>query len=209
VSYLSRLIASGERVLYQTRRHRLVLLRAIGLPLALAVVGLGLLGAYGVLETDRSAPAILWSGLAALILGLVLALPGYLRWRAEQYVVTDRRVLQVEGVLSKRVLDSSLHQVNDVLLTQSFWGRLLDFGTIEILTASEAGVNRLDWIPRPLRFKRAMLDAKAPSGSADRVESPAPASIASQLAELEGLRQKGLLSESEYKAKRAEILTRI
>jgi uncharacterized membrane protein YdbT with pleckstrin-like domain len=208
VSYLSRLIASGERVLYQTRRHRLVLLRAIGLPLALAVVGLGLLGAYSVWETDPS-PAILWSGLAALILGLVLALPGYLRWRAEQYVVTDRRVLQVEGVLSKRVLDSSLHQVNDVLLTQSFWGRLLDFGTIEILTASEAGVNRLDWIPRPLRFKRAMLDAKAPSGSAERVESPAPAGIASQLAELEGLRQKGLLSENEYKAKRAEILARI
>ncbi|HEX9636820.1 MAG TPA: PH domain-containing protein [Acidobacteriota bacterium] len=211
MAYLDQLIASSERVLYRTRRHRLVLLRACGLALALAALGLGVAVGFSVWAAHQPAARTgLWSGLALLILGLGLALPAYLRWHCELYVVTDRRVLQAEGVLSKRVLDSNLAKVNDVLLTQSFWGRLLNYGSIEILTASEAGVNRLDWIPRPLKFKRAMLDAKAHGEPAEpQDDRPGPQRLADQLAQLEELRKKGLLQEAEYKAKRAEILSRI
>jgi len=69
-------------------------------------------------------------------------------------------VIQVEGVLNKKVTDSSLEKVNDVVLTQSVFGRMFGFGDLEILTASESGISRFRMLVEPVRFKRAMLDAK-------------------------------------------------
>jgi uncharacterized membrane protein YdbT with pleckstrin-like domain len=75
-------------------------------------------------------------------------------------VITDRRVIQMRGVLNKEVSDSILDKLNDVKTDQSFLGRIFGYGDIEILTASEAGVNMLRMINDPLGFKRAMLNAK-------------------------------------------------
>jgi hypothetical protein len=78
----------------------------------------------------------------------------------EEYVVTTRRVLQLEGVINKRVLDSSLEKINDAVLTQSLFGRLFGFGDLDILTAAETGISRLRMLRQADDFKRAMLDAK-------------------------------------------------
>ena len=86
---------------------------------------------------------------------------GFLSWRMNVYVLTNRRVIEVTGVISKKVSDSSLEKLTDVVLTQSIFGRLLHYGDIEVLTASAgAGVNDLKQIGRPLEFKQAMLNAK-------------------------------------------------
>jgi hypothetical protein len=83
-----------------------------------------------------------------------------LRWTNEEFVVTSRRVLQSEGVVNKRVVDSSLEKINDAVLTQSIFGRMFGFGDLDILTASESGISRLRMLRQPDDFKRAMLDAK-------------------------------------------------
>src|SRR3970040_80145 len=64
-------------------------------------------------------------------------------WWNRQYVITSRRVIQVSGTFNKRVTDSSLEKVNDVKMVQSFFGRLFDFGDLELLTASEAVIDKL------------------------------------------------------------------
>jgi uncharacterized membrane protein YdbT with pleckstrin-like domain len=81
-------------------------------------------------------------------------------WTSRQYIVTDWRVIQISGVFSKEVTDSSLEKVNDVKLEQSFVGRLLDYGDLEILTASELGINRFSHVGQPIHLKTAMLNAK-------------------------------------------------
>jgi hypothetical protein len=83
-----------------------------------------------------------------------------LRWTNEEFIVTSRRVLQSEGVINKRVVDSSLEKINDAVLTQSIFGRIFGFGDLDILTASESGISRLRMLRQPDDFKRAMLDAK-------------------------------------------------
>jgi uncharacterized membrane protein YdbT with pleckstrin-like domain len=100
-----------------------------------------------------------WIGVGLLAVGALVALPAILRWVTEVYLVTDRRVIRVEGVLRKQVLDSGLAKVNDVRLTQTVPGRLLGYGTLEIITASESGINRLEFLPRPMEFKKAMMAA--------------------------------------------------
>jgi uncharacterized membrane protein YdbT with pleckstrin-like domain len=221
MSYVESLLASGERVVLRTRRHGIVLVRTIGVALIVILAGLGMAVFFG-FQSGRSdmAPVAVWGGLALALLGGLAALPAWLRWRSEEYLVTDRRVIQVEGVFQKRVLDSSLDKVNDVLLAQSVAGRLLGYGTIEILTASEQGINRLETIPDPLGFKRAMLEARSappaitgtPAAAASppvgtvAASTPAAPGAAARLAELEEMRRRQLVSEDEYRAKRQQIL---
>jgi uncharacterized membrane protein YdbT with pleckstrin-like domain len=210
MGYLENLLASGERVVHRTRRHVIVLTRTVGGALVVVAVGLGLAAFFGFFS-DGGALWAVWGGLALAAIGLVAAFPAWLRWRSEQYVVTDRRVIQVEGIFQKQVLDSSLNMVNDVLLKQSLFGRLLGYGTIEILTASEHGINRLETLPDPLGFKRAMLEARgAPAVSPAVAGMPLAASTstdaAGRLAQLDEMKRRGLVSADEYQAKRRQIL---
>ena len=66
----------------------------------------------------------------------------------------------MDGTVNKNVIDSSLEKVNDVRLTQSVLGRMLNYGDVEILTASELGTNLFQRIGSPIQFKTAMLNEK-------------------------------------------------
>jgi len=132
-------------------------------------------------------------------------------WYNRQYIVTNRRVIQISGVFSKDVVDSSLEKVNDVKMNQTFWGRLFDYGDIEILTASEIGVNLFKRIGEPVKFKTAMLNAKEQMGFNDesRVEGHTTKDIPTLIAELDELRKKGIVSEEEFQKKKKELLEKM
>ena len=63
-------------------------------------------------------------------------------WSAQDYLVTNRRVIKVEGILNKHSADSSLEKINDAVLDQSIFGRMLGYGDLDILTATEESVDR-------------------------------------------------------------------
>ncbi len=134
----------------------------------------------------------------------------YLIWANRKFIVTTRRVIQIAGVFSKNVTDSSLDKVNDVKMEQSFLGRLLDYGDIEILTASELGANLFRRLGRPIRFKTAMLNAKenmekGQASGGKRRGTDVPGLIA----QLDELRQQGVLTEEEFQKKKAELLAKL
>jgi uncharacterized membrane protein YdbT with pleckstrin-like domain len=217
LSYVDDLLAPGETVLHRTRRHWVLLLRWVGGSLVLAALGVAMALLYGFTVADpTSASWGAWAGVALVAVAAFVALPAWLRWANEIYLVTNRRVVQVEGVLSKRTLDSGLAKINDVRLSQSLWARVLGYGTLEILTASESAINRLEYLPAPLAFKKAMMDAAGsvaqpgPRVVEDRAPEPAGhRTAADRLAELEELRRQQLLSEEEYRKKREEILREV
>jgi uncharacterized membrane protein YdbT with pleckstrin-like domain len=130
-------------------------------------------------------------------------------WTNLQFIVTTRRVVHVKGVFNKSVIDSSLEKVNDVKMEQSYLGRVFDYGDIEILTASELGVNKFAFIEQPVKFKTAMLNAKAQleQGEIGRGQ-PAP-DIPGLIAELDTLRKQGVLTEAEFQQKKAELLAKM
>jgi hypothetical protein len=136
----------------------------------------------------------------------------FLIWYNRQYIVTNRRVIQTAGVFSKDVVDSSLEKVNDVKLSQSFWGRLFDYGDIEILTASEVGANVFRSIGEPIKFKTAMLNAKERLGFESELGvQPVQGTrdIPALIAGLDDLRKRGILSEAEFQEKKAELLAKM
>ena len=94
-------------------------------------------------------------------------------------------------------------------MKQSFFGRIFDFGDIEIMTASELGINKFTTIAKPIQFKTAMLDAK------ERLEVPAQMMVQSSpdiptlIGQLDNLRKQGVISEEEFQAKKAQLLGKL
>jgi hypothetical protein len=159
MSYADSLLATGERILHRERQHWLVLIWGARLPIVAIVLGIVLL----VLSSTVSGfpnQVIFWAGAILFIGGLAFLVWATLRYLAQEYVLTNRRVIEVQGVVNKRSTDSSLEKINDAILTQSIFGRVFGFGDLEVLTASEAGIERFRMIVNPILFKKAMMDAK-------------------------------------------------
>ena len=159
MSYADSLLSTGERITHRARQHWLVLLWGARLPIAAIVAALLLVVLSGnVTGTARDLLSLLTAVL--FVGGLAFLLWATLRYLNTEFILTNRRVVQVEGVVNKRATDSSLEKINDAVLTQSIFGRVFGFGDLDILTAAEAGIERFRMIVDPIGYKRAMLDAK-------------------------------------------------
>jgi uncharacterized membrane protein YdbT with pleckstrin-like domain len=160
MSYADSLLATGERVNHRERQHWLVLVWGARLPILSILAALLL-----IILSSNVGPGTFYTLLSVLTLVLFLGGLAFLAWATlrylnQEYVLTNRRVIEVQGVVNKRSTDSSLEKINDAILTQSIFGRILGFGDLEVLTASEAGIERFSMIVNPIGFKKAMMDAK-------------------------------------------------
>lgn len=205
--YLESLLGQNEKVLLTTRQHTFILLSAIAAEIL--VIGLILAGVTALAALLLPLAAF---GYLLLILPIAKGTYDFLNWRQLQYVITNRRVIQLSGIFSKRVSDSSLEKVNDVQMTQSFFGRMFNYGDVEILTASELGANNFRRIANPVRFKTAMLDAKEGMGYTEGPPAGRPSysdDIPAIIAELDGLRSKGVITEQEFQDKKRDLLKKM
>ena len=214
MGYIEGLLGDNEQIVVRTRRHWMVLASNFlgNLILGIAIVFVTLLA------TAVAGPFLgpLAPVLLALLLLLIFPFFSFLRdlldlWN-EEYMVTTRRVIQAEGTINKPVIDSSLEKVNDVVLNQSLLGRLLDYGDIEIMTASEIGVNKLEKIASPVKFKTEMLNQKEAMGNEDdfgRRGASRNDDVPSLIADLDNLRKQGVLTEAEFQQKKAELLAKM
>jgi uncharacterized membrane protein YdbT with pleckstrin-like domain len=216
-SYLNKLMGDNEQILMVAHRHWTILALEILSESILAIAVIVLVTLLLIFSPVLGPLVIVGPFFALGYLLLVFPLASITRdvsvWSNRKYIITSRRVIQLSGVFNKDVTDSSLEKVNDVKLDQSVWGRLLNYGDVEILTASDLGVNKFTTIANPVSFKTAMLNAKnkldtpnygAPAPSA----APAP-DVPALIAQLDGLRQHGVLTEAEFQAKKAQLLAKM
>lgn len=207
MGYVESLLAANEIIVVKTRQHWIVLAKSffVNSVLLIVVVLLALI------------PILKRFDILGILIALFTILPigafavRYLQWWNEEYLVTNRRVIQAEGIINKHVIDSSLEKVNDVVLDQSFLGRLFDYGNIEILTASEGGVNRLHQIAAPVKFKTEMHNQKEALGMDEHFSARGGRGddIPAVIAELDALRQRGVLTDVEFQQKKTALLSKM
>lgn len=93
-------------------------------------------------------------------------------------------------------------------MEQSSFGHLFSYGDIEILTASEMGIDHLTFIQNPVRFKTRLANARE-----DLIHEPAKEyereDIPNIIANLEDLCEKGILSQEEFESKKKDLLSKI
>src|SRR4029077_20490905 len=100
----------------------------------------GNLAPDGIIGTGRA--ALGWVTLIAFVVGVVWLALTVAAWFNEEYLVTTRRVMKVGGLLNKHSADSSLEKINDAVLDQHVFGRLLGFGDRDIVTSSDEVVDK-------------------------------------------------------------------
>ena len=231
--YADKLLADGERVALRGRQHVLATFIEGRVPWVLLILALVLLVLDLQLEPSIWRDLFGWLGLALLVIGLLWLVQIYLAWYSQDYLVTNRRVIKVEGILTKRSADSSLEKINDAVLEQGILGRMMGYGDLDIMTAAEESVDRYRMLSQAQTFKRTMLDEKhkleqeafqipAPPLRAAPPPEPAPApppapaqrqmsseEITGALGDLADLRDRGAINPEEYEAKKQDLLGRL
>jgi membrane protein YdbS with pleckstrin-like domain len=128
-----------ETVRVESRPHGVVLAG----PLARS----GLLGIAGAVLVFSGWPYSL-GGAAALALAAVGALRAVWRWERTRILVTDERLVVLEGTLQRREAAVPLERLGAVEVRQSLLGRMLDYGTVV------AGDLEVQYVPRPRTLLR-------------------------------------------------------
>jgi hypothetical protein len=147
-------------------------------------------------------------------------------WRFERYLVTTRRVIETGGVINKYSRDTSLDAITDMIVGHPWLGRIVGYGEIDLLTASEAGTSKIRFLPEADNFKKSLLDAKheheldvgggralqeavASTAMPAKDQNLSADELDSALSRLAELRDRGLLTQSEFDAKKRELLSRL
>ncbi len=159
IAYVEQQLGAAEKILYTERHHWVFFVAQMIKWILFAAAVLALVIILRVWVASES--TWMWWILLVLVVPGVRVAWGFLSWKMNVYVLTNRRVIESTGVLSKRVSDSSLEKLTDIVLKQSILGRMLNYGDIIVLTAAAgAGINNLKQIRRPMEFKQQMVNAK-------------------------------------------------
>jgi uncharacterized membrane protein YdbT with pleckstrin-like domain len=209
-AFITDQLATDEEVRLVAHRHWITLAAAVAGYLFLFFL-LVMISGIGFGASGSSWGPILGygAGLGGIIF-LALVVVTVVTWYYRIYAVTTRRVMQISGVLNRRVSDTNLDKVNDVVMTQGVLGRVLGYGTIQIISGSDVGVDSFDRITDPIGFKRVMLDNKEDFDSLIRAAAAGGRETSpAQIEELAALRDQGLITPEEFEAKKAELLQRL
>jgi hypothetical protein len=164
MSYADGLLSTGERILYRNKQHPFIFIWGARYAILAVVIALVALWLGGNLDpggfTGTLRGLLGWVTAALFIGGIAVFIWTALHYINQEYVLTNRRVIQVEGVLNRNATDSSLEKINDAVLSQSVFGRMFDFGDLTVLTASESGIEKMRMLRSPVVYKKKMLDAK-------------------------------------------------
>ena len=177
-------------------------------PAAALVASLALVIAVAA-KTDNRAVLLAVGALAVLML-LWFAVR-YLRWATTNFVVTTDRLIYRSGVLAKHGREIPLERVNDISFNQSIFERMIGAGDLVIESAGERGQEPFTDVARPARVQNEIYRQMELSEqrSADRQAGRRELSLPEQLEKLDELRQRGVISEDEFQAKKTQLLDRM
>jgi membrane protein YdbS with pleckstrin-like domain len=205
MSSFSKDLMEGERIVQRAHVSWVIYLPAL-LVLALAAA----LTVFLLREGADGQEVARFAGPFVGLCALFLALRAWIRRGSARFAVTNKRVFIRYGFVRQRSTEILLSQVEGISVTQGFWARLLDYGTV-VIEGTGGDAEPYLRIDAPLAFRRAVQEqieqysARAPAPSAPSASAPPPDRYA-ELLRLDGLKQKGILSEEEFQREKQRIL---
>ncbi len=199
MSFTKEQLLPGESLIILARQHPLVLFR----PVLLNILVLAVLAGISYFSGKA------WF-MALFVFPLLYLLWEYLAWHKREYILTDRRVVRQEGVISVSSFDAPLDKINNVFHQQSFMGRILKYGEVGLETASEQGTTLFQFLSHPLDFKNALVHQREIYNSGTYTGDRAPQqNIPQMIEDLASLRDRNIITESEFQEKKRALLEKI
>lgn len=152
MAFPQKLLSEGEEVVLELHPHwKVLVVPVLELLVVLAITGF-------LLAQDWPSWAH-WAvaGTAALLV-LAFFLVPFLRWRATEFVITSKRVVTREGLLTRSGRDIPLSRVNDVSFSHNVLERVLRCGTLTVESAGERGQVVLTDVPRVAEVQHTLYE---------------------------------------------------
>lgn len=123
------------------------------------ILGFGLLvgGAYAFqIPNTEKIGSISFSSILAISLifcGLLVLIQPIIAKETTELVITNRRIIAKFGLISRYTIEINLSKVESISVSQSIFGRLLDYGDIEIV--GTGGTREpIQSISKPILFRK-------------------------------------------------------
>jgi uncharacterized membrane protein YdbT with pleckstrin-like domain len=135
VAYPDELLVPGEEIIMHRHPHwKMMVVPVVMLLLVVALVSF--LAAFIGAQSWG-----LWARIVLLVVALALVirftLVPLIRWRTTHFVITNRRVLVREGLVTRRGMDIPMRRITGVQFRQSLFERLFGVGTLVMESASD------------------------------------------------------------------------
>jgi uncharacterized membrane protein YdbT with pleckstrin-like domain len=151
-----KLLGEGEYVIIATRTHW----KALVLPVVWLLLVCGLTGfVLAILPSGDTHDPLMWTVIviAVLLIGW-LTLKPFILWISAEYTVTNRRIINRSGVLTRVGRDIPLYRINDVSYERDVLDRILGCGTLVISVANEEGNSTLYDVPNVEQIQLKITD---------------------------------------------------
>ena len=139
-----KLLTEGETVIVELRPTWLVL----GWPLV-AVIGAAALAIVVVVSFPTAPSAVGYLMLAILLVAAGWLAVRALRWHTTSIVLTNRRILERRGVLSRSGVEIRLDRINELSYRQTLLERIVRTGSLVLEVGGETGVVLFNHLPQP------------------------------------------------------------
>ena len=179
---------------------------------AAALVAAVMVGVWA-LSWDGLGPlkAVVGALLVAVVIwfGLVWA-----RWTTTHFVITTDRLIFRHGVLAKKGIEIPLERVNTVFFSQSIFERMVGSGDLVVESGGEQGRQAFSNVRKPSAVQNEIYRQMEANENRkfDRIgtrPNDDGVSIPAQIAQLDDLRVRGVLTQAEFDAKKADLLRRM
>lgn len=160
MSYPEKLLAPGERIAFEFKPHW----RALILPAFTLIVEMfiGVWLYFSVANWSIGSWSLAWLQWPILIIIIGIAIwrviIPFARWLTTQYVFTSRRIIIRRGMVTKQGRDMPLAKVNNVSFNVGLLGRILNYGTLEIESASDDGDMYITDVPNVEQIQRLVYE---------------------------------------------------
>lgn len=177
--------------------------------------------------------ALVWAAFAVVTAGWVIY--PLLRWYFTHFILTDRKLVLLSGILNKSFKAIPLDQVNDISGTQNVWERVFNYGDLVIESAGEFGQQPFTNIGDPKAVRTLILERRrifleereggrlasvsgmgkgslqveAADGASSGGEKARELELVEGLRRLDELRRSGALTEEEFQGAKRQLLDRL
>ena len=80
-----------------------------------------------------------------LFIPTIQAIKATVKFKTTEFLVTDKRVMEKYGWLSTHTDEIQLEKIENITVTYSFWGKLLNYGTVRFQGANRNNVT-FTWV---------------------------------------------------------------
>jgi uncharacterized membrane protein YdbT with pleckstrin-like domain len=201
-------LKNGEEIMLLTKKHWLPILIY---PICLMIVATVL--AFKVAFLNRYFSYLVLSTVFFLLYKILER--NYNTW-----IVSNLRVIEETGIFTRITMECPLDKINNVSYSQNIWGRIFGFGNVVIQTAAQHGATVYYNVEHPQLLKETittMQEEFRKSGWKEQTlamanlfshenKNTASISAGSEIEKLFELKQKGILTETEYNSLKYKIL---